>query len=129
MKIQLHLAPAASRSPLLVSPLTGGWIASAKDYVRFETCIDGYTTRPDVISAASVTTMSTPTTAVDVFDGCVAHLRVCSRVERFGVRGVCALTSCSPSARCSMCPFFHFCMCAFSPFFAGPTLGTPRALL
>jgi len=38
----------------------GGWIASASDLVRLLTAVDGYPTRPDVLSQASLTNMTSP---------------------------------------------------------------------
>lgn len=36
----------------------GGWIASAVDLLRFETAVDGFATRPDVLSAESIAMMT-----------------------------------------------------------------------
>jgi CubicO group peptidase (beta-lactamase class C family) len=41
----------------------GGWIASARDIVRFLVSVDGFATRPDILSSSSIGVMSTPTTA------------------------------------------------------------------
>jgi CubicO group peptidase (beta-lactamase class C family) len=41
----------------------GGWIASATDLLRFLVRVDGFATKPDILSSASLTTMWTPTTA------------------------------------------------------------------
>jgi CubicO group peptidase (beta-lactamase class C family) len=38
----------------------GGWIATARDLVRLLTAIDGFPSRPDILSAASLQTMTTP---------------------------------------------------------------------
>lgn len=38
----------------------GGWIASAVDLLRFVTAVDGLPTRPDVLDAGSVRTMTAP---------------------------------------------------------------------
>ncbi|WP_051953351.1 serine hydrolase domain-containing protein [Methylocapsa aurea] len=41
----------------------GGWIASAIDLVRFAVHVDAFSQPPDILSAASIATMTTPTTA------------------------------------------------------------------
>ncbi|CAL1516345.1 serine hydrolase domain-containing protein [Chitinophaga sp. MM2321] len=41
----------------------GGWIASATDLARFLAGVDGFPTRPDVLSKASIMAMTTPSTA------------------------------------------------------------------
>ncbi|MEZ4777672.1 MAG: serine hydrolase [Bacteroidia bacterium] len=38
----------------------GGWIATARDLVRLLVAIDGFTTKPDILNAASINTMTTP---------------------------------------------------------------------
>src|SRR5215213_155136 len=38
----------------------GGWIATARDLVRLMTAIDGFPSRPDILSAATLQTMTTP---------------------------------------------------------------------
>jgi len=38
----------------------GGWIATARDLVRLFTAFDGFPSRPDIISAATLETMTTP---------------------------------------------------------------------
>lgn len=38
----------------------GGWIATAKDLVRLLVAVDGFNTKPDILSSSSITTMSTP---------------------------------------------------------------------
>jgi len=38
----------------------GGWIASAIDLARFCTHVDGFNNTPDILSSASITTMTTP---------------------------------------------------------------------
>jgi N-acyl-D-amino-acid deacylase len=43
----------------------GGWIASAPDLLRFLTAVDGFPTRPDLLSPESISTMLT--TAVGVW--------------------------------------------------------------
>lgn len=42
----------------------GGWIASATDLLRFLVRVDGFSTKPDILSPGSLTTMATPTTAL-----------------------------------------------------------------
>ena len=37
----------------------GGWIASARDLVRLITAVDGFPTRPDILSASTIQTMTT----------------------------------------------------------------------
>lgn len=37
----------------------GGWIATARDMVRLLTAVDGFTTRPDLLSNSSISTMTT----------------------------------------------------------------------
>ncbi|WP_139488400.1 serine hydrolase [Brevibacillus dissolubilis] len=41
----------------------GGWIASAKDLVKFALRVDGFATVPDILRPATLGTMITPTTA------------------------------------------------------------------
>jgi CubicO group peptidase (beta-lactamase class C family) len=38
----------------------GGWIATARDLVRLFTAFDGFPSRPDILSAATLQTMTTP---------------------------------------------------------------------
>ena len=38
----------------------GGWISTARDLVRLITLVDGFSTRPDILSAASIQTMTAP---------------------------------------------------------------------
>lgn len=38
----------------------GGWIATARDLVRLLVAVDGFATKPDILSPASIATMSTP---------------------------------------------------------------------
>ena len=38
----------------------GGWIATARDLVRLLTAVDGFPSRPDILSAATIQTMTTP---------------------------------------------------------------------
>ncbi|MEM9986691.1 MAG: serine hydrolase, partial [Bacteroidota bacterium] len=38
----------------------GGWIASARDLVRLLTAVDGFATKPDILNASSIQTMTTP---------------------------------------------------------------------
>jgi hypothetical protein len=38
----------------------GGWIASATDLARLLVKVDGFASKPDILSANSVTTMTTP---------------------------------------------------------------------
>jgi len=40
----------------------GGWVASARDLVKLLVAIDGFSTKPDILSAASIQTMVTPST-------------------------------------------------------------------
>ncbi len=41
----------------------GGWIASAADLLRFVFCVDGFSTKPDILNAATIKTMTTASTA------------------------------------------------------------------
>jgi CubicO group peptidase (beta-lactamase class C family) len=41
----------------------GGWIASARDLVRFLVRVDGFPTPPDILTSSSIRTMLTPTIA------------------------------------------------------------------
>ena len=41
----------------------GGWIASARDLVRFAMHVDGFATTPNILSASAVKTMTTATAA------------------------------------------------------------------
>jgi len=38
----------------------GGWIATARDLVRLLNGVDGFPTRPDILSPATIQTMTTP---------------------------------------------------------------------
>lgn len=38
----------------------GGWIASARDMVRLLVAVDGFSTKPDILSAGTINTMVTP---------------------------------------------------------------------
>ena len=38
----------------------GGWIASTRDLLRLITAVDGFSTRPDILNSATITTMTTP---------------------------------------------------------------------
>ncbi len=38
----------------------GGWIATARDLVRLLSAVDGFATRPDILTNATLTTMTTP---------------------------------------------------------------------
>ena len=38
----------------------GGWIATARDLVRLLTAVDGFPSRPDILSASTIQTMTTP---------------------------------------------------------------------
>lgn len=38
----------------------GGWIATARDLVRLLTAVDGFPSRPDILSAGTIQTMTTP---------------------------------------------------------------------
>jgi CubicO group peptidase (beta-lactamase class C family) len=40
----------------------GGWIATPRDMVRLLVAIDGFSTKPDILSAASISTMTTAST-------------------------------------------------------------------
>ena len=40
----------------------GGWIASARDMVRLLVAVDGFPTKPDILSPATITSMVTPST-------------------------------------------------------------------
>ncbi len=41
----------------------GGWVASAIDLVRFAVRVDGFPTKPDLLSSSSITTMTTASSA------------------------------------------------------------------
>lgn len=41
----------------------GGWIATARDLVRLLVAVDGFATSPDILSSASIATMTTPSAA------------------------------------------------------------------
>lgn len=41
----------------------GGWVCRARDLVKLVAAVDGFTSVPDIITAASVTTMTTPSSA------------------------------------------------------------------
>ncbi|MDQ3797875.1 MAG: serine hydrolase [Acidobacteriota bacterium] len=38
----------------------GGWIATSRDLLRLLTAVDGFPTRPDILSASTIQTMTTP---------------------------------------------------------------------
>lgn len=38
----------------------GGWIASARDMLKLLVAVDGFTTKPDILDASTITTMVTP---------------------------------------------------------------------
>ena len=38
----------------------GGWIASARDMLKLMVAVDGFSTKPDILKAATITTMVTP---------------------------------------------------------------------
>lgn len=38
----------------------GGWIATARDLVRLLVAVDGFSTKPDILQSATITTMTTP---------------------------------------------------------------------
>lgn len=40
----------------------GGWIASARDMLKLLVAVDGFTTKPDILNASTITTMVTPST-------------------------------------------------------------------
>src|SRR5512133_926131 len=42
----------------------GGWIASPTDLMRFLVRVDGFPSKPDILTPGSIATMSTPTTAL-----------------------------------------------------------------
>jgi CubicO group peptidase (beta-lactamase class C family) len=41
----------------------GGWIASATDLVRFILCVDSFSTKPDILSASTIKTMTEPSSS------------------------------------------------------------------
>lgn len=41
----------------------GGWVATARDLVRLLVAVDGFSTKPDILSPASIATMTTPSTS------------------------------------------------------------------
>lgn len=41
----------------------GGWIASSIDLLRFAVRVDGFNTKPDILTSSTITTMTTPSTA------------------------------------------------------------------
>ncbi len=41
----------------------GGWIASATDLLRLQVAVDGYNTKPDILTALTITQMTTPSSA------------------------------------------------------------------
>lgn len=45
----------------------GGWIATARDLARLLVAVDGFATKPDILSPASITTMTTPSTATQFY--------------------------------------------------------------
>lgn len=53
----------------------GGWIASATDVVRFLVRVDGFSTKPDILAAGSITTMATPTTATTPAGGMTGYAK------------------------------------------------------
>ncbi|GAA3305424.1 hypothetical protein GCM10020295_59100 [Streptomyces cinereospinus] len=53
--------------PIARKDAEGGWLATAVDLMRFVTRVDGFAARPDLLSAASVGTMTTPSTAKDAY--------------------------------------------------------------
>ncbi len=38
----------------------GGWVATAKDLIQLLVSVDGFTTKPDILNASSISTMTTP---------------------------------------------------------------------
>ncbi len=58
--------------PLARMDSHGGWIGSAVDLVRFAVHVDGFPAPPDILSSASLSTMSTPTNARRI-DGSAAN--------------------------------------------------------
>ncbi|MEM1001695.1 MAG: serine hydrolase [Bacteroidota bacterium] len=45
----------------------GGWIATARDLTRLLVAVDGFPTKPDILSSQAITTMSTPSTAANFY--------------------------------------------------------------
>ena len=41
----------------------GGWITTASDFVKLLSAVDGFATKPDILSAATINVMTTPSTA------------------------------------------------------------------
>jgi CubicO group peptidase (beta-lactamase class C family) len=53
----------------------GGWIASATDLLRFLVRVDGFATRPDILSTGSLATMATATTATTATGGAAGYAK------------------------------------------------------
>jgi CubicO group peptidase (beta-lactamase class C family) len=45
----------------------GGWIATARDLLRLLVAVDGFSTKPDILSPFSIATMSTPSSAFQYY--------------------------------------------------------------
>ncbi len=45
----------------------GGWIATARDLARLLVAIDGFATKPDILSSTSISTMTTPSSAFQFY--------------------------------------------------------------
>ena len=41
----------------------GGWITTARDFVKLLSAVDGFATKPDILSTATINVMTTPSTA------------------------------------------------------------------
>ncbi|MBL1083387.1 serine hydrolase [Streptomyces actinomycinicus] len=50
-------------SPITRKDAEGGWLGTATDLMRFVTRVDGFGAPPDILSSASIQTMTTPSTA------------------------------------------------------------------
>ena len=66
-EVHYYPGPGSTSNPyaILVARMDahGGWIASARDLVRFLARVDGFPTPPDILTSSSIRTMLTPTTA------------------------------------------------------------------
>ncbi len=40
----------------------GGWITTARDFVKLVSAVDGFATKPDILSASTINVMTTPST-------------------------------------------------------------------
>ncbi|MBO3117744.1 serine hydrolase [Winogradskyella sp. DF17] len=45
----------------------GGWIATARDLARLLVAVDGFSTKPDILSASTISTMTTPSGAASYY--------------------------------------------------------------